>query len=71
MIYILPAGKHGMSKQETRFLKRVAEGRDRRVVDGTGSGGPGRSYGKRITLAELFKLFPNDEAAREWFEATV
>ena len=49
----------------------MVEGAGRRVVDGTDSGGPGRSYRKEITLAELFKLFPNGEAAREWFEATV
>ncbi|MCE2508629.1 MAG: transposase, partial [Nitrosopumilaceae archaeon] len=60
-----------MGRQETRFLKRVAEGVGRQVGDGTGSGGPGRSYRKGITLADLFKLFLNDEAAREWFEATV
>ena len=60
-----------MGRQETQFNKRVAEGLGIQVDDDTGSGGPGRSYRKGITLAELFKMFPDDEAAREWFEATM
>ena len=29
---------------------------------------PGKHYRKGMTLQELFQKFPNDEAAREWFE---
>ena len=31
--------------------------------------GPGRNHRKGITLMQLAEMFPNDEAAREWFEA--
>ncbi len=30
--------------------------------------GPGRSYRKGLSIIELFQMFPNDEAARQWFE---
>ena len=30
--------------------------------------GPGKNYRKGLTIIELFKLFPNDEAAEQWFE---
>ena len=33
------------------------------------SGGPGRSYRKGITYAELFARFPDDNTARVWFES--
>lgn len=33
------------------------------------SGGPGKSYRKGITLAELTRMFPNEEAATGWFES--
>ena len=33
------------------------------------SKGPGRSHRKGITRNELYRLFPNDEAAERWFEA--
>ena len=31
--------------------------------------GPGKTYRKGLTVQELFKLFPDDEAARKWMEA--
>ena len=33
--------------------------------------GSGKSDRKGMTLAEMFKMFPDDEAAMEWFEANV
>ena len=33
-----------------------------------GHEGPGKHYRKGISLAKLFKMFPDDETAREWFE---
>ena len=30
--------------------------------------GPGKSYRKGITIIELLKMFPDDEAAEKWFE---
>ena len=71
MIYILLDGRHGMGRQETQFLKRAAGGVGLQADDKIGSGGPGRSYRKGITPAGLPRLFPNDEAARERFEAAV
>lgn len=32
---------------------------------------PGKSHRKGITLFELHELFPNEEAARKWFEAII
>ena len=32
------------------------------------AGGPGRAYRKGVTLAQLVRMFPTDEAATEWFE---
>ena len=34
------------------------------------SGGPGKSYRKGLTLRELFKRFPNDEVAEQYFVET-
>ncbi len=33
--------------------------------------GPGKSHRKGITLAQLTRMFPNEEAAASWFEATI
>ncbi len=33
-----------------------------------GQGGPGKSHRKGITLLELSQRFPNEEAAKDWFE---
>jgi len=30
--------------------------------------GPGKSYRKTITLAQMSQMFPNNDIAREWFE---
>lgn len=30
--------------------------------------GPGKAHRKGVTLAQLVRMFPNDEAAAEWFE---
>ena len=60
-----------MGKRETRFLKVIADGLGIRIDDGLGSGGPGRSYRKRISMSELFQLFPDDQTAREWFESVM
>ena len=60
-----------MGKRETQFLMRMAESVGHPAGDDAGSGGPGRSYRNGITLADLLEMFPNDETAREWFEATV
>ena len=32
---------------------------------------PGKSYPKSISLSQLFKMFPNDETARQWIEDIV
>lgn len=32
---------------------------------------PGKSYRKGITLLELAAMFPDEEAARQWFEQMV
>ena len=29
--------------------------------------GPGRAYREGLTVIELFKMFPDDEAAEVWF----
>ena len=34
----------------------------------TRKGGPGKSYRIGLTVEQLFDLFPNEDAAREWFE---
>lgn len=31
------------------------------------SGGPGKAYRRGITLPDLFKMFPDDETAEQWF----
>ena len=33
--------------------------------------GPGKAFRQGISLKQLMRLFPNDEAAREWFEARI
>ena len=33
-----------------------------------GKGGPGKSYRKGISLIDLFNMFPDEVAARKWFE---
>ncbi len=33
-----------------------------------GKGGPGRSYREGLSIIELFKMFPDDDAAEAWFE---
>ena len=33
-----------------------------------GQGGPGKSHRKGVTLLELSQMFPNEEAAKKWFE---
>ena len=33
-----------------------------------GSEGPGKNYRKGISLKKLFRMFPDDETARMWFE---
>lgn len=35
------------------------------------SSGPGKSFREGISLMELFEMFPNDEAARVWFEKRI
>ena len=32
---------------------------------------PGKSHRKGISLAKLMRMFPNDDAAREWFESRI
>ena len=33
--------------------------------------GPGKGYRQGLTLPQLLKMFPDDDAAREWFEAQI
>ncbi len=33
--------------------------------------GPGKGYRKGLTMVQLLKKFPDDDAAREWFEAQI
>ena len=49
----------------------MAKKLDYQLDEAIGSGGPGRSYRKEITIIELLKMFPDDEAARKWFETTI
>ena len=35
------------------------------------NGGPGHSHREGMTLAELFEMFPTEQAAAEWFESVV
>ena len=60
-----------MGKREIRFLKAIADGLGIEIDDGLRSDGPGRSYRKGISMSELFQLFPDDEAARAWFESVM
>ena len=71
MIYITPNFMSCMGKQETRFLKGIADGLGIEIDDGLGSGGPGRSYRKGISMSKLLQMFPDDETAREWFESAI
>ena len=34
-------------------------------------GGPGKAYRGGLSMRQLLKLFPNDDAARQWFEAQI
>ena len=71
LIYITPDFMSCMGKRETRFLKVIADGLGIKVDDDLGSGGPGRSYRKGISMSKLLQMFPDDEAAREWFESVM
>ena len=33
--------------------------------------GPGRSHRKGISLRKLIRMFPDDDAARQWFEGHI
>ena len=33
--------------------------------------GPGKAYRDGVSLVKLMKMFPDDEAARSWFERTI
>ena len=33
--------------------------------------GPGRFWGKDLSLVELFEMFPDEKAAMEWFESSI
>ena len=32
------------------------------------AGGPGKSFRRGVTIVQLLRMFPNDDAARDWFE---
>ena len=60
-----------MGKRERQFLKMIADGLGIKIDDGPGSGGPGRSYRKGISMSELFQMFPDDKIARVLFESVM
>lgn len=39
-----------------------------RTASKSGRGGPGRSERRGISLSEILELFPDEDAARLWFE---
>ena len=57
-----------MDKQKEQTAKRIAQGLE---AQAGGRSGPGKSLRKGLTLAELFQMFPDDEAARKWFESQI
>ena len=57
-----------MDKQKEQTAKRIAQGLE---AQAGGRSGPGKSFRKGLTLAELFQMFPDDEAARKWFESQI
>ena len=71
MIYITPKFMSYMGKREIQFLKMITDGLGIEIDDGQGSGGPGRSYRKGISMSELLQLFPDNEATREWVESVI
>ena len=60
-----------IGKQEIQFLKKIADGLGIGIDDGLGSGGPGRSYRRGISMSELLQIFPDDKTAREQFESVM
>ena len=71
MIYIIPNFIVCMGKREIRFLKVIADGLGIQIDDSLRSDGPGRSYRKEISMSKLFQMFPDDGAARAWFESVL
>ena len=55
-----------MDRQKEQTVGRMADGLGAGAGDRSGSG---KSLRKGLALAELFQMFPDDEAARKWFES--